>query len=356
MGRETRYFSESYIEARERFRTAARETNGTLASMVNERVRGPLGEELSTEVLRLGPKNVDRLVVVVSGTHGVEGFAGAGCQLGLLCSGAASALPSRVGVLMVHALNPYGFAHLRRVTEGNVDLNRNFRDHTSPPPNSSAYAEFHPLLVPSEWSGPTREAADAEFRRRLAEDQSAVQAAVSGGQYAFPEGLFYGGDRPTWSADLWRSLLDHHLKGVREVIIIDVHTGLGDYGECELISTLPEAALAFSRAVSRFGDVKSAASGTSSSAEVSGTLETPVIARTDVEATYIAAEYGVRSLSETLDALRADNWLYARGDPTAPEAAEVKAQIRNAFYGDTPAWKSQVFGTARELFEVALRD
>ena len=30
---------------------------------------------------------------------------------------------------MIHALNPFGFAHLRRANEDNVDLNRNFVDH-----------------------------------------------------------------------------------------------------------------------------------------------------------------------------------------------------------------------------------
>ena len=48
-------------------------------------------------------------------------------------------------VLFVHALNPYGFSHGRRVNEDNVDLNRNFRDFATPPPRNAAYAEVHPF-------------------------------------------------------------------------------------------------------------------------------------------------------------------------------------------------------------------
>ena len=33
---------------------------------------------------------------------------------------------SRLSVLMLHAVNPWGYRHRRRVSENNVDLNRNF--------------------------------------------------------------------------------------------------------------------------------------------------------------------------------------------------------------------------------------
>ena len=80
-------------------------------------------------------------MVIISETHGVEGFCGSGCQVGFLVERVYEGLPKTVGVALVHALNPYGFAWLRRVNEDNVDLNRNFRDFTEPPPSSSL--DFH---------------------------------------------------------------------------------------------------------------------------------------------------------------------------------------------------------------------
>jgi len=43
-------------------------------------------------------------------------------------------------------------------------------------------------------------------------------------------------------------------------------------------------------------------------------------------------------------ALRADAWLHTHGDPTGPEAQAIKAQIRDAFYGDADDWKGMVAG------------
>jgi hypothetical protein len=65
------------------------------------------------------------MLVLISGTHGVEGFAGSACQLAAVRLGLFGELPSDLAVLMIHSINPYGFAFCRRVTESNVDLNRN---------------------------------------------------------------------------------------------------------------------------------------------------------------------------------------------------------------------------------------
>ena len=51
--------------------------------------------------------------------------------------------------VLLHALNPYGFAWLRRVNEHNVDLNRNFLLPGEAYRGSPAgYAALDPLLNP----------------------------------------------------------------------------------------------------------------------------------------------------------------------------------------------------------------
>lgn len=131
---------------------------------------------------------------MVSGTHGVEGFCGSGCQVALLADGFVEARPSGCAVVLLHALNPYGFAWLRRVNEDGVDLNRNFQDFSQPLPDSSAYEELHDALVPREWDGLVRAEADRALAEYVAKrDMRAYQAAVSTGQYTRPTGLFCGG-------------------------------------------------------------------------------------------------------------------------------------------------------------------
>src|SRR5262249_6189169 len=146
--------------------------------------------------------------VVISGTHGVEGFCGSGCQVGLLLDEVYRALPNNVGMVLVHALNPYGFAWLRRVNEDNIDLNRNFQDFSKPLPSSTAYEAVHDALVPLDWDGPFRLSADAEIQKYIqTHGMPAFQAAVSGGQYSRPNGLFFGGTGETWSNIAFRKIM-----------------------------------------------------------------------------------------------------------------------------------------------------
>lgn len=350
------YFCADYAAARAAFLEAAEAAGATVTGYAHPTATGPDGGALSTDTARLGPADARTLIVHISGTHGVEGFAGSGCQVGLLRSGRASALPADTALLMVHALNPYGFAWLRRVNEDNVDLNRNFRDHAAPTPPNDAYAEVHDVLVPRAWVGPEKADTDAAILRMLGEDPTRFQAAVTSGQYTFPTGLFYGGTRPSWSAETLRRILGTHLAGVTRLGWIDVHTGLGDRGACELISAQPPTSAEYRRASRWFdGQVKSTAAGESLSADLDGVNVQVLRAWPEVEATCVAAEYGVVSILETLEALRADNWLHARGDPTGPEAPAIKQQIRDAFYGDDPAWKAQVYETGAGLFDALCR-
>ena len=70
--------------------------------------------------------------------------------------------------------------------------------------------------------------------------------------------------------------------------------------------------------------------------------------------TGIALEYGTVDSGRVLDAVRADNWLHAHGDPMGPEAGPIKQQIRNAFYIDTDIWRGMVLGQSLIAIRQAL--
>eukprot|EP01032_Pedospumella_encystans_P016815 gene16815-19167_t len=86
-------------------------------------MRGAQGEELAMDVAVQGPADAAQVLMTTSAVHGIEGFCGSAIQTGLLHS---LSLPPGVAVVHVHAVNPHGFSHARRVNEDNVDLNRNF--------------------------------------------------------------------------------------------------------------------------------------------------------------------------------------------------------------------------------------
>src|SRR5271166_4702079 len=103
----SRHFSATYPEARRKFVDAARGAGAAIESHVNPNATGAEGEALATDVARFGAIDAESLLIVVSGTHGNEGFCGSGCQVGLIAEGVIAARPQNVAVLLVHAVNPY---------------------------------------------------------------------------------------------------------------------------------------------------------------------------------------------------------------------------------------------------------
>ena len=337
-------FSATYGEAREEFRTVASRCGAQLSSFSHPE-RAPDGGELSTDIAWFGPRNAQRVMVTISATHGVEGFAGSGAQIDWLTRGEAARLPSGVAALLIHAINPYGFAWLRRVTHENVDLNRNWIDFTQPLPENPAYDELASAICPPQWTSEARAASGKVIMEYAARHgQPALQHAVSGGQYRHPRGLFYGGTEPTWSRRTQAEILTTCLSLARKVAIIDFHTGLGPWGLGERIATDRRGSAGFDRAARWYGNgVSSPYDGSSTSAPILGDgLAAAVELLPHAEVTGIALEFGTVPVLEVLEALRADAWLHSYGDPDSDMGRIIKAQIRNAFYGDVAEWKGMI--------------
>ncbi len=331
-----------YTTARATFLEAAAEAGADLEQRGHPS-SGPDGESLATDVAMLGPSDADEAIVIVSATHGVEGFAGSALQSTWLQAGLAGAAAENLRVVLVHALNPYGFAWVRRVNEDNIDLNRNFVDFSADLPANDDYDVLADLLVPAEIDDAARASADTALLEQLADwGMDRMQAAVSAGQYTHPTGLFYGGTRPTWSRLVLEELIDA-LTHVPRVAIIDLHTGLGPWGVGEIISSDPPDSKTGRRVTDWLGhEAKSTASGDSVSAKLSGEWNVPIVRHHGGEAIAVALEFGTIDGMEVLQALRGDAWLHAHGNPTGREAEPIKADVRRAFCDDDPEWMEQV--------------
>jgi hypothetical protein len=352
------YFAETYDHARHKFLAAARAAGAHLSTHVNaEHALGPAGEKLAVDVAWLGSPSAESVVVLVSGTHGVEGYCGSACQVGFLRENLLAQAPDDTAFLLVHGLNPYGFAHTRRVNEDNVDLNRNFVDHASPPHNG-AYGDLHDALVPPQWTGDGRRAADGYLRDAVARRGIRhLQAAVTHGQYAHPDGLFYGGIRPAWSNTVLREIARRHLSACHRVAYIDLHTGLGEWGAGEPIFRGGRDPAALSRARAWYGhQLTVSEDGTSSSTPIIGNTATLIadVLTAGQRLTAITLEFGTLPGPEVLTALRADNWLHLQDHAPAGIFGEIKQQMRAAFYPSEPAWRVAAWQRARQVFGQAL--
>ncbi|HWD67990.1 MAG TPA: M14 family metallopeptidase [Caulobacteraceae bacterium] len=339
-------FSPDYAAARTKFHEAARAAGAAVETFAHPE-RGPDGGDLSTDVAFIGPKSAERVLVMISATHGVEGFCGSGAQVDWLRRGEAASLPAGLAVLLIHAINPYGFAWLRRVTHENVDLNRNWIDFAEPLPENPGYDALADAAVPAEWT----DEAQAQAAKRLMAYASehgfpALQQAMSGGQYSHPKGIFYGGDGPTWSRRTQTAIFADYLAGAVRVGILDYHTGLGPYGFGEQIVTDRPGTSGYERARTWFGAaITCPAAGDSTSADIKGDgLAAAPELLAHAEVTGMALEVGVLDLTATLSALRADAWLHGWGDPASSQGRGIKRAIRDAFYGDSETWKGMVAG------------
>jgi len=351
-------FSQSYREARDRFLAAASSVKLEVEHHVHPTVRGAEGEELACDIALLGDPAAPALVYLLSGTHGVEGFCGSGVQVALLLDPefVAAVTQGRVAVLFHHAVNPYGFSHLRRNNEDNVDINRNFLNFDQDLRSNAAYAEVHDFIVPSTW--PPSDQNEARLHAYLAKHGVAgLQQAVSAGQSEFPQGLFYAGVNPSWSNGVVRDVLRRHAAHRRLLAWIDLHTALGPRGYAEKIFAGPDDPAMRARAGALWGaDITSFHDGSSTSAKLTGVNFAAVADECPhVEATGIALEYGTLPISEVLQTLRADQWLQNHGEAPTAVRAQIKKHLRDAFYCDADDWKGMVWGQARTAVVQALR-
>jgi hypothetical protein len=347
------YFPADYREGRRAFIAACEARGLDAIARVVPGASGPDGKPLFMDSVAVGPRDAARALLLISGTHGVEGYFGSGVLTGLLRQGAAP--PQGTRLVMIHALNPYGFAWGRRVNEDNVDLNRNFVDHARPPanPGYDALADAIALRDVSEQGFARADAALDAFARD--HGAPAYQAAISAGQYNHPDGLFYGGAAPAWSATALKAVLTEDLSRVKKLIAMDFHTGLGESAAGEMIIEAAPGTPAFARARAIWGAVAvSEAAGESLSVPLTGTLDQGLAALLPgVELTHGVLEVGTVPLPAMIRALRLANW-QDRFAPDQSRAAETARTMRDAFYTDTPDWKRAVWDMARTCTGQAL--
>jgi hypothetical protein len=351
-------FARDYADARRKFLASSGLMGGRHRAYMNPN-RGPNGEELATDVAWFGPDQAQNVVVLVSATHGVEGYCGSGAQLDWLLGPGRSEFARDTALLVVHAINPHGFAWRRRVTEEGCDLNRNFVDFTKPLPQNAGYDELADALLPAELSGPVYEAAEAKIKEfRAKHGEKAYHEARSGGQWKYRDGFFYGGDGPTWSRRTLEAIItDSALAARRCVAVIDYHTGLGPHGYGEPICGHEPGTANLEVARRWYGDSLTVPSlGTSSSVVKQGLAEQGWRRMLGEKFVYVALEYGTYPPDAGRRPMQEDHWYHRRGavDWNAPDVQRTKQALKRHFYPGTRDWQEMMLFRSRQIIRQAL--
>lgn len=339
------HFSPDYATARRRL-IGACAARGLTVESHRHPLRGPDGGPIALDLVHIGPARAEKRLALLAGTHGVEGYFGAAVCLGLIADGHLDHLPPDLAVVVLHGLNPWGFAWSRRVTEDNVDLNRNWIDFASGRPDHPGYEQIADALLPESLEPASLAAADAELRRfARSNGLPALQTAITRGQYHFDDGLYFGGFGPTWSRRRIADVAASHLAGAGHVAAIDFHSGLGPWGAGELITIAAPGSADHTRAVHLFADgIKSTLTGDSVSSHLIGSLDeglAPLVAPAAL--TFVALEVGTRDGQTVIAALRDDNWLHRSGRLSAAAARPVKARLKDAFAPEEAEWQDRVY-------------
>jgi predicted deacylase len=343
------YFADSYAEARAGFLAAAARAGARHAHIPTD-TGGPGGEPLGIDVATLGAPRPKVLAILTSGVHGIEGYTGSALQR-LWLAEFSNGLPAPAAMLLVHGLNPHGFAHGRRTNEHNVDLNRNALAEF-PGPANPAYRKLDPWLNP-----PRPVAAVDDFWLGglwylLRAGRAALTQAVAGGQYEFPHGLFYGGHQREASIRVFaEQLAAPAWRAAHRVVHLDLHAGLGRRGDYELLCAVAPDNPSFTDLARWFGAARvfsETAAGAGSYA-AQGTL-VQLTAAVFPQARTAVVEFGTCSPARVLKALRAENRLVAQGCRSPARARRIRRQLREALYPADPAWRVGVLAHGRELF------
>ena len=350
-------FSDSYKDARRKFVEATRKAGAKLSSYQHPSERGPAGEPLFLDVSVLGPGDASRVFVVGSGTHGVEGYSGSAVQRAWLRG--RPRLPKDTAVIFFHAQNPWGFAHKSRVTEENVDLNRNFIDFSKPLPANPGYEELHPLIAVRDWNEASVAgvfAALDAYRERAGE--KAFSDAFNGGQYSRQDGIFYGGARPQWANSAFRAAVEIHLGRARKVAFMDLHTGIGPWCEHIYLCFHAEGSPARERARAWWGERAVNLQGVTHKklATYSGTIIDAVTEMLPAaEVTSVVVEFGTRPRHDMQRASMAQRWMRFEGPRDPVLAAKVRREYEAAFYPADPEWRQAVLDQSREFLDRGVR-
>lgn len=228
------YFKATYEDSLEAFLDLARSTEGELLS---HKIPGTTQAGFSFESLYLPASSGkrDKLLILTSGIHGIEGFTGSALQRFFIANNFFDLRDEDTGILIIHGINPFGFKNERRVTENNIDLNRNFDvSEELFALDNPGYARLYRFLNPGHrYSRLSFYKTALLFILKSGMDN--LRKAILKGQYQFPDGIFFGGKEFEPQVSIIRNEVLRIGEDYKKILLVDIHTGFGQRGKLHLL-------------------------------------------------------------------------------------------------------------------------
>jgi hypothetical protein len=314
-------------------------------------------------------KTQQNLVILSTGEHGVEGFVGSAMLQMFIEEFLPHLNPNDTGLLLIHAINPWGMANRERNNASNIDLNRNFiaSDHYDPLFNPT-YDQLRSLLVPQRRidsvAGETLRFFSTLLGAITRHGISVIKEGTLMGQYRHPQGVYFGGHDRQEETGVLMDLLENAMADYQNIVHLDMHTGYGPRYQMSLVnSPLDEL----------------------SSVQSSTKFNYPLVVKANPEEFYsirgdmINFEYELRnqkfpdktlyatafefgtfgdSLPALIRSLRAevlDNQLKQFGVKNEKTAAQVRGEFCELFYPVEERWREKALTDGRQAFAGILK-
>jgi hypothetical protein len=232
------YYRGSYKECRKAFTEASEELVRMYDTVFTGKIKVPskIDTGLSINWCYIPARQEkEKLLIVHSGLHGIEGYTGSAMQRMFMREILPAKLPENMGVLLIHGVNPYGFKYHRKVTENNVDLNRNCVTGAEGfDIENKGYAALTGLLMPEGKVnyGNLRN----QFFYLIAiykiiqKSMPVLRQAALQGQYEFDRGFYYGGREYEPQIDSLKPFLTDMISQYGMLLNLDLHTAYGERG------------------------------------------------------------------------------------------------------------------------------
>ena len=363
------YFNESYDEARKIFRLKSDELilKYPGAKKFDIPVTSSKDTNLTIDFCFIpGSKNADRIIILSSGVHGLEGYTGSAVQLFFMDNYINNEFLENTGIFLIHSVNPYGFKYTRRVTENNVDLNRNSGiDKELYQTKNEGYPKVYDLINPKQKAN-SRSIANRFFfakaiKEIVKESMSVLRQAVLQGQYEFPEGMYYGGkDSEPQIKDLI-PIIDTICNPYQTVFAIDLHTAYGERGKLHLFPNPVEESVK-KRMEIIFEDFQIDWGDSDDFYTYSGDFA-GYIGKINNDKVFIPMlfEYGTMDSQTTIGSIKSlhvmilENQGEQYGFESEEDLKKVKKDFMEMYYPSSEAWRSHIIDETKIIFDKSLK-
>lgn len=365
------YFQNSYAESRAAFLNQALNLNTKVegVQLFSRNVPSNIDDELKIDFCYVpAQKEAKKLFILTSGVHGVEGYVGGAVQQMFMEEILTSEMVDEVGILFVHGINPYGFKYTRRVTENNVDFNRNCDTQNSLfSSENEGYNELLGMLNP-EGEVSTSSLKNKFFmlvaiHKLVQKSMASLRQAVLQGQYEHEKGLYFGGKNFEPQLVILGEVFEDFAKDYETIFNVDLHTGFGERGTSHLFPNPIDDE-----------KVKSALEGIFTGYEINwgdsddfyiinGSF-TDYIGKLLSDKFYLPMllEYGTLNSQSTVGSVKSihnmvmENQGTQYGYKSKEDSIRIKQEFMEMYNPSSPQWRTKVMNDSKAILEQAIKN